>query len=59
MLFGANKLRGPIVTLATCAVNAEDRKTYFGVLDAFDREGDLASFRQFLQIQTLKSILAG
>lgn len=40
---------------APCTISADDRLTYFGALDAFHQEGELAPFIDFCRIQTLKT----
>lgn len=40
---------------APCTISADDRLAYFGALDAFHQEGDLAPFIDFCRIQTLKT----
>lgn len=40
---------------APCTISADDRLTYFGALDAFHQEGELAPFVDFCRIQTLKT----
>lgn len=38
-----------------CTISADDRLAYFGALDAYHQEGDLAPFIQFCCVQTLKT----
>ena len=40
---------------APCTISADDRLAYFGALDAFHQEGELAPFVDFCRIQTLKT----
>ena len=40
---------------APCTISADDRLAYFGALDAFHQEGELAPFIDFCRIQTLKT----
>ena len=40
---------------APCTISADDRLAYFGALDAFHQEGELAPLIDFCRIQALKT----
>lgn len=38
-----------------CVIDADDRMSYFGALDAFHQDGDIVPFKVFLMVETIKA----